>query len=188
MNISIRPATVADAPLIGWGICTAIGDELVAQLGVNTSPQTVCDVFTSLAASTDTQYSWQNSIVAEADGQCAGVIVAYDGADLIRLREAFIAMAAERLNIDFSDVPPECEPGEVYIDTLAVKPQFRGVGIAKSLIQAAVAKANTIGKPAGLLVADDNPNARRLYEKCGFRPVGRCPFAGEMMSHMQKIS
>lgn len=187
-QITIRSASPADANLIGWGICEAIGPELVANLGINTSPQTVKDVFSALAARTDTQYSWRNSLVAEVDGESAGLIVAYDGAELLRLREAFIAMAAERLHIDFSDVPAECEPNEVYLDTLAVKPQFRGMGIAKTLIEAAVAKATTIGKPAGLLVADDNPNARRLYEKCGFKPVGRVPFAHEMMTHMQKKS
>ena len=89
------------------------------------------------------------------------------------------------LGKDMSGMGDECDADEYYIDTLAVDPAFRGMGIARQLLTAAIDKAKTIGKPAGLLVDKQNHRARHLYENMGFRKIGNRPFASEVMDHMR---
>lgn len=78
----------------------------------------------------------------------------------------------------------ETSADEYYLDSLAVFPEYRGRGIARELIKAAVERAKEAGKPAGLLVSKHNPKARELYESLGFKPIGERFFAGELMTHM----
>lgn len=186
-HITIRPANIDDAPLIGWGLCEAIGSEIVEALGVYTSKNEVKEFFTDLAKLSNSQYSWKNALIAEVDNTPAGVAVAYDGSKLAMLREAFMHHATEKLKLNFQNVQDETDNTEFYLDTLAVKPEFRGLGIASKLIVATAKRAEQIGKPLGLLVDDDNVKAQALYKKNGFVTKGRRPFAGVEMSHMQKI-
>ena len=63
---------------------------------------------------------------------------------------------------------------EVQVMNLAVSPKYRRMGIALGLMEEII-KA---GKEKGccnisLEVAENNPNAISLYEKCGFSAVGR---------------
>ena len=166
----------------------AIGDELAQDLaGDGHSIEDVREMFTSLARRTDSQYSYLNAHIAvDGDGRAIGAVVAYDGAHLHRLREAFFEEAEKAIGLVFDTLPDdETGPEEFYLDSLGVLPEYRGQGIAHRLIRAAAGQAAGISKPLGLLVSNHNPDARRLYESLGFVPVGQRPFAGEMMTHMQ---
>ena len=193
-EIEIKDATPADAPLIAWAIMEAVGPGLVASMAGDHSVEDVRGIFTRLAARTDSQYSYLNTRIAHlSDGTKAGVCVSYDGGSLLSLRRAFFEEANRVLGWNLSTeeielVPQETCGEEFYLDSLAVLPQFRGQGIASSLIADSAQKAAAAALPLGLLVADDNPKARTLYEACGFRPVGRRPFAGEMMTNMRRPS
>lgn len=55
---------------------------------------------------------------------------------------------------------------------LHVRPEWRGRGIGSRLVERAEAVAATRGQLA-IWVAEDNPGARRLYLRLGFRPTGR---------------
>lgn len=58
--------------------------------------------------------------------------------------------------------------GGVYVD-----PGARGRGIGRALMEAALASAREARAKVGLYVREDRHEARRLYERLGFRPVGR---------------
>ncbi len=185
-SISLRAANINDATAIGRAIIMAVGEEIISSLG---DPAAIQQMFTYLATRDDTQYSWRNTIVAETcDGTIAGVAVAYDGALLHMLRRPFFAEMAARFNKDMSDISDETDASEVYLDTLAVMPQYRRQGVARRLIEATASRATEIGKPLGLLVDKDNYNARKLYTAAGFVYVGERPFAYTLMDHMQKNS
>ena len=81
------------------------------------------------------------------------VLVAYDGAKLKELRRQFIKEAIVSFGIDYSAMDAETEGGEFYIDSLAVSSNFRGKGIAKQLLAAAIEKARELGIP--ILSEDD---------------------------------
>ncbi len=56
----------------------------------------------------------------------------------------------------------------VYVD-----PNARGRGVGGMLVEAAIASAREARARVGLYVREDRLEARRLYERQGFRPVGR---------------
>lgn len=187
MEIRIRPARPSDAPIIGEAIMDAIGAEARLKLaGTIERIPLVIQVFTELAEQEDSQYSFRNALIAESEtGEPAGAIVAYDGAELHRLRLAFIKKVADVLDmhIDPETMADETSDDEIYLDTLAVLPAFRRQGIARKLILA-MAEKHAGSKPLGLLCEDGNDNAYALYSKIGFKKVGMRPFAGIEMHHM----
>jgi ribosomal protein S18 acetylase RimI-like enzyme len=59
---------------------------------------------------------------------------------------------------------------------LATMDQLQGLGLATMLIAAAEQRVRARGLAfAALGVEDDNPRARRLYERLGYQPSGRRP-------------
>jgi ribosomal protein S18 acetylase RimI-like enzyme len=58
--------------------------------------------------------------------------------------------------------------GGVYVD-----PGARGRGVGRALLEAALASARAAHVKVGLYVREDRQEARRLYERLGFRPIGR---------------
>lgn len=144
-------------------------------------------MMTRLVESEYSQYSYKNTHVVLDDAGCvAGICVTYDGARLHELREAFISAAKECFGRDYSGIDDETAPGELYIDSIAVDGRYRGRGIAKALLRAAVDKATDLGLPAvGLLVDKGNPLAEKLYLSVGFKYVGDAVWGGHSMKHLQ---
>lgn len=67
-------------------------------------------------------------------------------------------------------------PDSWYVNVLAVYPEARGEGLGSRLL----AVAERIGRAEGasamsVIVADDNPGARRLYERSGYAEAARRP-------------
>ena len=145
------------------------------------------EMMTYLVGRKDTQYSYENTLVALSDnGDVIGICVSYDGADLLRLRKPFEEEALRRFDRDFSTMQPESAAGEMYFDTLCVDGNYRHQGIASSLIIASIGKAITLGHEAvGLLVDMGNPNAERLYVQTGFEWVNDTSWGGHEMRHLQ---
>ena len=181
-NITIRPATVADASLIAQVVAMGIGDEKAL---VNYCGADYVSVLTAIAAAQGTQYSWQNALVAEVDGLVAGAIIGYDGAKLYKLRQGTLAIVMEKVG-KVPTIVDETEPGEYYIDTLAVMPDFRGMGIGRTLIDTFCNKVFQQGHNCvGLIVDDQNLCAQVLYASLGFKQVGKTPFFNHLMFHLQ---
>ncbi len=180
-------AELADAPLIGRVVVEAIGEDISAAFAEGKGIDAVVQLFAGLAAREDSQYSYLNTLKAvDDDGEAMGFAVGYDGAELHRLRRAFYSEVKRVLGKDMEGkMGDECQPGEYYLDSLAVFPQYRGRGIARELIKAMAERASLSGKPLGLLCEKTNIRARSLYDSSGFIPVGEAPFAGEIMDHMQ---
>ena len=190
---TVRPATPEDAPFLAQTVMGALGEELCIQLADGeTNIPLVRKLFTVLAESDNSQYSYTHSWVAQTpDGISIGAVIAYDGACLLSLRKAFIREAGAILGWNVSEEEekewePETGPQEIYIDSLFVAPAFRRNGIAARLIQTVEEHYRPAGKPVGLLVEPENLNARRTYERLGFQDAGRNGFLGVPMIHMQK--
>lgn len=142
---------------------------------------------THLVSMEDSQYSYRNTLVAQnGEGEVVGVCVCYDGKDLHLLRKRFTEEAKEAFGIDYTDMADETQPGELYIDSLAVDANHRRKGIAKELLKAVIemAKEQNFEK-VGLLVDKNNPNAERLYSALGFEYVNDSSWGGHPMKHLQ---
>lgn len=62
-----------------------------------------------------------------------------------------------------------------YIHIVAVKEEMRGLGIGKKLLRFAEDLCFQTTSKIFLVVADFNPDAKRLYEKVGYTEVGLIP-------------
>lgn len=189
-DIKVRDARPVDAAIVAEAVMMALHEANLLHLaGSEENLPKLRRLFTELAAREDSQYSYLNSLIAEdSDGRIAGAIVAYDGARLHQLREAFVELGNELFgwNMSETDMDNETEPGEIYLDSLAVFDEFRGRGVASLLINSAIERHREGGKPFGLLCDPANPGARVIYEHLGFKDMGERLFAGIPMRHMQK--
>ena len=186
--MTITSATQAHAPAIARLVMMAMTDECCLNLaGEGRTLADFARVMNRLTAATCTQYSYENTLVAlTADGDVAGAIVSYDGARLHILRRAFIDGMRRELGIDHTAMADETGPGEWYLDSLAVFPQYRGQGLAHLLLDAAVQRARRAGLPATLLVDKGNPKAERLYRSVGFAYAADAVWGGHEMRRLMK--
>lgn len=185
--MKILTAERQQAPEIASLIMTAMTDECCLYFaGPDHSLDDFRRMMTRLAERDDSQYSYRNTLIAiDDEGNITGAIVAYDGARLHELREAFVSSAKECFGRDFSQMDDETQEGEIYIDSLAVFPAYRGRGIATALLRALISKAGEEGHHAvGLLVDKGNPSAERLYRSVGFRYAGDSSWGGHPMKHL----
>ena len=175
-DITVRKAVVADAPFLGLVVAMALG-------GNESHPY--YNIFVELAARSDSQYSYCNALVVQVDGVVAGAIVGYDGARLQELRRPLYELMRRHLG-EVRVVEDETSAGEFYADSLAVLPQYRGMGVGRLLLGTMRDNAFALGfDRVGLLVDFDNPRAEKLYSSLGFSRVNRTTFLGHDMWHLQ---
>ena len=183
MKIIVRSATREDAAVIAKAVAMAIGDEeaLHSYCG-----DKYLEVLTEIARRESTQYSWCYALVAEIGGVAAGAIVGYDGRLLKELRDGTFAILRESIGRT-PTIADETEAGECYLDSVAVLPEFRGIGVGRELINAFCDKAfSENGDCVGLIVDCDNIEAEKLYNSLGFNRVGTRDFFGRQMWHLQR--
>lgn len=142
-------------------------------------------MMTSLVERDDSQYSYKNTLVAMADETVVGIAVSYDGGHLHELRKAFIEAAKTHIGKDHSGMDDETQAGELYLDSLAVLPEYRRQGIAQQLLKATKEKADKLKLPCvGLLVDKGNPAGEALYATVGFQYAGDSHWGGHPMKHL----
>ena len=179
-EFNIRKSAKTDAPLIAKVVAMAIGEEGTRHYcGENHQ-----SVLEEIARMEDSQYSYRNTIVAEVNGVSAGAAVAYDGADLYKLRDVTLKFIFEHTGKSHT-IEDETDASEVYLDSIAVLPEYRGFGIGKQLLLALKEIAHKkYGKDLGLLVDFENPDAERLYKSVGFERMNVKDFLGHKMWHL----
>ena len=144
-----------------------------------------CRMMTMLVEHENSQYSYRNTMVALDANRVVGISVSYDGGRLHELRRAFIEAAKEHIGKDHSGMDDETQAGELYLDSLAVLPEYRRQGIARKLLLATKERANRMGLPCvGLLVDKDNSVGEALYTSVGFQYVNDNQWGGHPMKHL----
>ena len=182
-KIIVRPAGPDDAAIIAEVIAMGIGDEMALR---DYCGEDYIAVLMEIARREATQYSWQQTLVAEVDGVAVGAVVGYDGAELHALREGTFATLRDCIG-RVPTIVDETAAGEYYLDTVGVLPEFRGRGVGRALVSAFCDRAFSEGHcRVGLIVDYENPDAERLYTSLGFRRVGTRPFFSHQMWHLQR--
>ena len=160
-KITFRQATIDDAQFIAEGFHTA--------MLMNDTPKERIALFAEkICRRNDVLYSAQNTILAEKYGKPIGMITSYDGKNYSAFRKTTMALVKEHLGIEFPGMEDEATEGEYYLDSLAVLPECRGLGIGSSLLKEAISRGHALGLPVTLVVDPANPKARKLYESLGF--------------------
>lgn len=184
--IEIREATKNQAAEIASLIMMAMTDDCCLYFcGEGYGLEDFRRMMAMLVEREDSQYSYKNTLVAMDEGKVVGVSVSYDGGRLHELRRAFIESAKEYIGKDHSGMDDETQSGELYLDSLAVLPEYRCRGIAKRLIEATKEKTNSMGLPCvGLLVDKGNTTGEALYSSVGFRYANDNMWGGHPMKHL----
>ncbi len=180
----IRKAKVEDSPRVAHLLSLAMQDIIFGFMG-RKSVEDASKFMIELISGSDNQYSHKNCWVVEANYQVIAAACVYDGAKLQELRSPVVLKIKEMFNRDF--VPEdETQPGEYYIDSVGVDPKFQGQGIGTRVFEFiidhyVISNNHTLG----LLVEKENTLAKILYQKLGFKVVGKKTLIGKTMEHMQ---
>jgi ribosomal protein S18 acetylase RimI-like enzyme len=180
----IRKATAADATEIAPLLLLAMEDIVYHFIGQNDYGQAL-NFLTQLCQEENNQYSFQNCWVIEINNHVGGVALVYDGAHLHALRKPVATFINKHFHKEFAP-EDETQAGEFYIDCIGVNPQFQGRGIGSQLLHFLQEEYVTKHKQSlGLLVDKDNPAAKKLYLKLGFKAVDTKILAEKEMEHLQ---
>lgn len=162
MKTEIRPAEPEDADDLARLINLA-SEGMSLYLWQQSAPagQDPWEYGRQRAASPEVAFNWRNTVVAAVDGLLAGSVVYYPlpdppqpiGQDVPEMLEPLLEL--ENL-----------APGTVYINVLAVYPEFQGRGIGRRLMDHV--EAEFPGRDLSLIVSNDNEVARMLYRSAGF--------------------
>jgi ribosomal protein S18 acetylase RimI-like enzyme len=180
----IRQAIRSDAAKAAPLIWQAIGD-LAFVLTATTDLQETVSILSAFFQQEDNRLSYQNTLVMEEEGELVGLAIFYEGAKARELDEPLERAAAVRTG-DFNyRVPTEAEGSEFYLDTLSVTPRCQGRGYGRLLIATGCDWARQLKHSRlALLVEVDNPAAKRLYDRLGFRADYTRLLAGHEYFHM----
>lgn len=166
-DLLFRKATIDDALFISRGFHTAMLWEDVPEERILRFAENVC-------SRTDVLYSYVNTIIVEKTNETGetapvGMATAYDGRFYHELRVRTMDIIKELFGTEFPGMEDEAEPGEYYIDTLAVVPSCRKKGIGQALIRKCIENGRLLGIPHVTLAVDPvNIKAQRLYASLGF--------------------
>lgn len=168
--MQIRSAQKEDYKSVALLIIQAM-DDLAMKFTKSSEVEKAVPVFEYFFQQEGNQYSFENTLVFEENGEIIGSITGYDGNKLKELRTPFLEYVLEKFG--FEQIPEdETESGEFYLDTISVSRIHQGKGIGRKLIEAMIQHAKEKGfDKVGLLVDRENPDAKRLYEKIGFKFV-----------------
>jgi len=172
-QVTLRPATLADANVLARLWAVVFADKFGPILGDKTEP-VLCDWLRL------SQRHLQTTTLAEIEDAVVGFIVLEtpsapppdDGRWLwhaLQLHHGLIGALRALLLLLFVDNDHKLDKDEVYIEMLGVDPAWHGRGVASHLLHHAECVAQAEQTPhLTLNVVIDNRPALHLYKKCGF--------------------
>ena len=164
-DIKIRPATRSDVDFIA---CTVLES-------IDKDPDTEPEMFgclRNLCIFDDTLYSYKFATICEVSGVVVGAVIKYPGKDYVDLRKRTLEFIYQKTGLDLTPNALETGPGEYYIDSMFVDPDYRGLGIGKKLLGYCIFSCSFPDSTLTLLVDSKAPGLQKLYSECGFRPIG----------------
>lgn len=179
----IRPAQKSDYSQVAPLIVQAMED-LAMKFTQSSDLEKAIPVFEYFFQQKGNQYSYENTLIFEENGEIIGSITGYDGSKLDELRTPFLEHLLNEFG--FTQIPEdETEAGEFYLDTVSVSKNHQGKGIGRKLIEAMIQNAQEKGfDKVGLLVDIENPSAKKLYERIGFKVVKTKNLMGGKYEHL----
>lgn len=115
-------------------------------------------------------FSYRHADVLEVEDRVGGLLLSYPLASQLGP-----AANGPPFTLPLEQLEAEAAGG-YYVNALAVYPRFRGRGYGHALMQRAFRHARAAGRDRVNLIAfSRNSAAMALYQRLGFRPVGRRP-------------
>jgi len=184
--VQLRDATLDDVPFIARVVLAGI-DMLDLDATLPDEQRGIYEHFIEICRMDDTLYSYCNTRIAETDGKRVGALVAYDGVRYAWMREKTFGLVKQTSGMDLSRNAMETGPGEFYLDSMAIFPEYRGAGIGRMLMRDRVDFALNNGfSKVTLLVDKDKPHLQKYYESEGFAFVGEMFVFGSWYNKLEK--
>ncbi|WP_461218817.1 GNAT family N-acetyltransferase [Lapidilactobacillus salsurivasis] len=186
----IRPAVLSDAPQAMPILMQIIHDMEIPEVQAIGEPK-IESLFEAAFAAPDYRYGYQQMLVYVDDPtqKVLGICVGYPAAKEATIDDALRPFLSQlglpgdlRL---FKDV--EAQPGEWYLDSLAVAPAAQGQGIGGQLLDFLPTWLAPKGETVISLNVDlGNPKAKQLYSHHGFRKTGEIMIGAHRYEHLQR--
>lgn len=176
-GITIHKASPNNINIVAWTILTA--------LDMDTED---LEWIKKACADELSMYSWNKSIIASVDGKPVGAIISYPGDDYDALRQYTWRRFWKDIDSEaIRKTEVEAYPGEYYLNSMVIHPEYRGMSIGKSLIEAAIEQGKSLGYTRFALLVDCNkPRLKAYYESMGFKENGEMTFFGHRYKRMVK--
>lgn len=172
-SVLLRDASMADAPFIARVVLAGL-DLLDMDEAMSEEQRPFFNHLVDICGMDDTLYSYRHTRIAEVDGMAVGALVAYDGAPYAEMRAKTFGLVQQTSGMDLSKNAMETGPGEFYLDSMAILPEYRGHGIGHALMRDRMEWAFRNGfKAVTLLVDKDKPHLQAYYESLGFVQMGK---------------
>ncbi len=144
-----------------------------------------------IVSSEDDMFSYNNIRVLETDGKIAAMACCFEAFE--RSPEQ-MELIPEQFRV-FKELTSTI-PGEFYLDSIAVLPEFRGHKFGQAMLEDCVEKAGKQGYSSVYLIAfAENVPGVRMYEKNGFKKVETrmsnghpdMPYTGDVVLYKRDI-
>jgi ribosomal protein S18 acetylase RimI-like enzyme len=179
VGYTIRDAVFGtpDAQAFAWALDVASDGFIAAQFG-----SCAREVIAAACLEHGSEFSLQHVRIAEVDGDVVGVCSSFDPHTLTRKAEDVLAahaglrlLRAGLVSLLARPVMRQLQwhdPGDWYVQCIAVRPPARGMGVGSALLNDARHRAIDAGAQWLTLDVDTrNDNARRIYERAGLTVV-----------------
>lgn len=194
-RVELRKARPSDARFIAEVVLSGMGynifnnNELDKEITPFGPVADVLDAIEKSCRKENTLYSWKNTCIAVCGDKSAGALVSYDGGTYAELADNTFPIMEQALGCEKIVLGEETQSGEYYLDSLAVRPEFRGRSIGKILLRNALEEAQALGFTKVTLLVDKNkPWLHKLYGSVGFQMGEEVLFCGEpFMKMFQEI-
>ncbi|MFJ5762717.1 GNAT family N-acetyltransferase [Neobacillus sp. NPDC093182] len=186
-ELRFRGAIKKDAKKAAELIHIAI-DDIAEKLTGQSKSENIRETLEHFFREENNRLSYQNTIVADILGEVAGIVITYPGEAAPRLDEPILKRLRKKRRNEMIFLDKEADEGDFYIDTLCVADRFRGYGIGSMLLKEAEKAAIQKGySRLSLNVAQDNPNAKKLYEQIGYKGGKLIKINEHLYDYMVKI-
>lgn len=180
---------IAEVVLSGMGYNIFDNNELDKEKTPFGPVDKVLDAIEKSCRKDNTLYSWKNTCIAVCGDKSAGALVSYNGGDYAELAGNTFPSMEQALGCEKIVLGEETQAREYYLDSLAVRPEFRGRSIGKILLRNSLEEAQALGFTRVTLLVDKNkPWLHKLYGSVGFQEGEDVLFCGEpFMKMFQEI-
>ncbi len=163
-------------------LLSAIG-EIAYSLAGTERPDEAADILAEFYAKENNRLSYRHALVFREEGRAVGMLLAYPGDNAAELDRPL----AERPGRSGGGIVTEARSGDYYLDSLAVRADCQGRGIAKALIGAFERRGAAAGiERLSLIVEQGNDHAQKLYARLGYREDGELDIHGGRYTRMIK--
>lgn len=135
----------------------------------------------------DYRYGLDHILVNEIDGKVAAIAISYPEEEEDNIDAPLIKILKKHgIKRDTLFTDKEAWPGEWYLDSFAVAPEFQNQGIGTKTLEGFINMIRDRGeKVLSLNVDVENAPAQHVYQKAGFKKVGQLYIGSHLYDHMQ---